>query len=116
MGPAVLGRYVPPLERLAGCGGFCSAGYGRPLAAGAIPQILGPTISTQTWSPRETRHRGRDATAYFTNGKGQSPVARAENPWRTKDARDCNIGTHRLADSPDDSFAPTVSDLEDVSA
>src|SRR5579872_3796571 len=53
---------------------------------------------------------------YFANGYGQSPVARAENPWRTEDARDCNIGADRLPDSPDDSFAPTVSDLADVSA
>ena len=42
--------------------------------------------------------------------------ADAENPWRTEDARDCNIGAHRFADYPDDSFTPTVSDLADVSA
>src|SRR5437667_12823333 len=55
--PAVLGRYVAALERLAGCASFCSARYGRPLAAGAVPQVLGPTISSQPWSPRKTRHR-----------------------------------------------------------
>jgi hypothetical protein len=63
MGPAVLGRFVAALERLAGRAGFCSAGSGRPLAAGAVPQVLGPTISTQAWSPRV-----------------QSPLASAENP------------------------------------
>src|SRR6266404_9891106 len=47
MGSAVLGRYVPALERLAGCAGFRSAGHGRPLAAGAVPQVVGnwPVLS-----------------------------------------------------------------------
>ena len=114
IGSAVLGGYVPALERLAGRAGFRSAGYGRPLATGAVPQVLGPAISTQAWAPWETRHRRRDSTAYFANGYGQSPLARAENSWRAEDARDCNIGAHRLTDSADDSFAPIVSDLADV--
>jgi hypothetical protein len=51
MGSAVLGRYVPALERLAGRAGFRSAGYGRPLAAAAVPQVLGRAIS-----PKRGRH------------------------------------------------------------
>jgi transposase InsO family protein len=102
------------VERLAGCAGFRSTGNGHSLAAGTIPQVLGPTISNQTWSPRKTRHRRRDSAAYPANGSGQSPLARTENPWRAEDARDRNIGAHRLTDSPNGSFAPTVSDLADV--
>src|SRR5437867_2663650 len=52
----------------------------------------------------------------FCEWRSQSPLARPQNPWRTEDARDCYIGAHRLAGSPDDSFAPAVSDLEDISA
>src|SRR6185503_17770237 len=103
MGPAVLGRHIPALERLAGCAALCSTGHGHPLATATVPQVLGPTISNQTWSPRKTCHRRRDSTAYPANGRGQSPLARTENPRRIEDARDRDIGAHRLADSPNDS-------------
>jgi hypothetical protein len=73
-GPAVLGRHIPALERLAGCAGFCSTGHSRALATGTVPQVLGPAISTRAWSPRQTGHRRWHSRAYFANGCGRSPL------------------------------------------
>ena len=47
MGSIVSGRSVVGLERLASRADFCSARHGGPLATGAIPQILGPTLQTE---------------------------------------------------------------------
>src|SRR5882762_8357790 len=73
-------------------------------------------------SQPELGRRGRPAIAggirrlILRMAAANPPLARPQNPWRTEDARDCYIGAHRLAGSPDDSFAPAVSDLEDISA
>jgi hypothetical protein len=54
MGSTFLGRSVAGLVRLASHADFCSARHGGPLATGAIPQILGPTLKTQMSLLRKT--------------------------------------------------------------
>src|SRR5215470_2742725 len=81
IGSAVLGSIVPGLERLARRARIRSAGHSSPVAARAIPKILGAAVSAQAWSEREVDHRDRDSTVGVADGYRQSSVASTENSW-----------------------------------
>ena len=76
-----LGSIVPGLERLARHARIRSAGHSSPVAARAIPKILGAAVSAQAWSEREVDHRDRDSTVGVADSYRQSSVASTENSW-----------------------------------
>src|ERR1700730_8876610 len=115
IGSAVLGRPVPGLERLASRAGLRSTGHCGPLATETFSQILGPTFETEWPSSRKAGCCHRGPQTHPADRVRQSPLASAENSWRTEDAGHHNIGANRLTNSTICS-APIFSDLEDVSS
>ena len=61
-------RKRPILTQLARRARIRSAGHSSPVAARAIPKILGAAVSAQAWSEREADHRDRDSTVGVADG------------------------------------------------
>ena len=80
--------------------------------SGAASASTGPSSPAGLrWAAR--RSAPRSAALVRTNGRGESPVGRPENPWRTPEARHRRGRAHRLPADPEAAH-PAVADLAHV--
>ena len=97
LGSGILDQSSQRVVRLATSLVFRPGRNGRPLAARTVPQILGQVVQAASAASRSPRHRRRTPPIDRANGRGQSVVARTQDPWRAEDARHRPLRAHRVA-------------------
>src|ERR1700676_2358574 len=110
-----LGWAVSYLERPAHCLGLRPAGHGRPVAAGALSQVLGTPVQGETPTTRQAGDGCGDSPADRTVGGCQSAVACAEDSRGIEDARHRDLRADGFPNARKAQPAAD-SDLEEVSS
>ena len=82
-------------------------------ATRALPEVLGPYLTTKDSRSRQTSRRCPDTSPHSGHGDCKPTLAGTTNPWRAEDARNRRLGANRLAYSSQHS-APAIPELEDV--